>query len=301
LRERRITVDETFGAVALAELVRHRYDVVHAYTPTAALAGRLSGHRTIFTVLGHPTPEALAGRAVYRRMFVAAARAATMTVALSRASADASEELLGGNVEVLSPGVRLAQFPARPEPAYGPPRILFSAFAADRRKCVDVALAALVELLATRHDARLLLSGAGDFRWARERLGDRAETAMAATDDLGAGSLDDVPARYRDSTVTVLPSRDEAFGLALVESLASGTPVVCSDSGGMAEIVCDPMVGRVFPVGDASQLARCLDETIELAADWATAARCSAHARRWGWLEAIGPDHEQLLGAVARR
>ena len=102
---------------------------------------------------------------------------------------------------------------------------------------------------------------------------------------LGVGRLEELPARYRDADVTVLPSRGEAFGLVLVESLASGTPVVCSSSGGMAEIVDDKSVGRVFAADDVADLQRALIETIELGRDPSTAARCAAHARRWGWNE----------------
>ena len=50
---------ETFGARALPTLLRVRgFDLVHAFTPTAAIAARLAGHRTLYTVLGHPVARA---------------------------------------------------------------------------------------------------------------------------------------------------------------------------------------------------------------------------------------------------
>ena len=51
--------------------------------------------------------------------------------------------------------------------------------------------------------------------------------------------------------MTVLPSWGETFGMVLVESLASGTPVVCNDDGGMTSIVTDPAVGRIARSEDA--------------------------------------------------
>jgi glycosyltransferase involved in cell wall biosynthesis len=304
LAARGIGTEETFGMRALPGLLRRRYDVVHAYTPTAALAARAAGHRVLYTVLGHPSAGQLEGRPAYRRLFQAAVRGATVTAALSRASADATEATFGRKAEVLSPGVRLAAFPPRLAARVGEARVLFSAFSGDRRKRVDVALEALIELRRLRPDARLQLSGAGDFRWAHDALAGRlgvatAAAAIGATDDLGPGSLDAVPERYRQATVTVLPARDEAFGLALVESLASGTPVVSSDSGGMPEIAGHPAVGRVFPEGDARALAAALAEAIELAAAPATPARCAERAGLWGWLESVGPAHEALLGELA--
>src|SRR5579884_1669213 len=52
-----VTEVESFGAAVWPTLLRRRYDVVHAMTPTAALAARAAGQRTIYTVLGHPLPD----------------------------------------------------------------------------------------------------------------------------------------------------------------------------------------------------------------------------------------------------
>src|SRR5207302_7451408 len=128
------------------------------------------------------------------------------------------------------------------------------------RKGLAAALDAFAGLLTTRPDARLVLSGPGDQAAAVTRLG---PTAVEA---LGLGDLDDVGSRYRDATITVLPARHEAFGLALVESLACGTPVVCSDDGGMPEIVGPPEAGcgLVVRPDDIAALARALDDAIAL-------------------------------------
>jgi phosphatidyl-myo-inositol alpha-mannosyltransferase len=302
LEARGISRDETFALRAFPALMRRRYDIVHAMTPTAAIAARLTGHRVVFTVLGHPNATHLARHARDRRLFATALRLATVPAALSRASADACASLLGRQAVVLPPGLRTDRFPAELRARTGPARVLFSAHAGDRRKGVQHALGALGMLLERRPDARLLLSGAGDPDWAFELLGDGAAPVAAATDRLGAGRIEDVPATYRDATVTVLPSAEEAFGLALVESLASGTPAVCSDSGGMPEILDDPCVGAVVPLGDVPALAAALDRVIDLAADPATPARCAAHARRFDWLTSVGPQHEAIYrDAIGRR
>jgi glycosyltransferase involved in cell wall biosynthesis len=272
-------------------------------TPTAALAARLAGQRTVYTVIGHPTAKYLSDHPRQGQMFAAAVRTATVTAALSRASAQATSELLGKGraTEVLPPGVRIENFPVNAAARRGPPRILFSAFAGDRRKGVDLAIAALGPVLERHPDARLQLSGAGDHRWVRQTLGADGDRLMVAVDALGAGELDDVPARYRDATVTVLPSVAEAFGLALVESLASGTPAVCNDDGGMPDIVSNDAVGRVVKPGDVPALGAALVDAIALAADPETPARCAAHARRWDWVSSVGPQHVDLYQSMLDR
>src|SRR4051812_16695777 len=170
LRRFGITEVETFGAPAWLALARHRYDVVHAMTPTGAIAARLARRPTVYTVIGHPTAEQLSHRRYDAAVFGMAVRRATVAAALSRASADQVEILFGRAAEVLAPGVRTELFPPDLSPRTGSPRILFSAAAADRRKGLDVAVGAFARLLDTRPDARLQISGEGEAGWALDSL-----------------------------------------------------------------------------------------------------------------------------------
>jgi glycosyltransferase involved in cell wall biosynthesis len=123
----------------------------------------------------------------------------------------------------------------------------------------------------------------------------------AAIDVLGPGDPDDVPTRYRESTVTLLPAEHEAFGLALVESLACGTPVACTPTGGMPEIIGDEPVGMVARESTPLALAEALHGAISLSAEPSTPALCAARARYWSWKESVGPAHERLYRAISRR
>ena len=298
LARRRVSKVDTFGLVALPTLVRRRYDAVHALTPTAAIAASLARQRVVYTILGHPTTDQMSARPLNRQYMVGAIRLASRPMALSRGSAEAAGELFGLEVGVLSPGVRMDEFEPDLAPRTGAPRVLFAADAGDARKGVDLAVAALAALLGRRPDARLVLAGPGDPSWCLDQQPARVRDAV---DVVGVGTLADLPARYRASTVTLLPSRHEAFGLVLVESLACGTPVVCTPDGGMPEIVDDPLVGRVARSPSAPHLATALDEVIGLAADPEAPARCVSHARRWGWRERIGPEHVAVYRSLRRR
>lgn len=289
---------ETFGARALRPLVAGGYDVVHAFTPSGALAGWAARRPTVYSVLGHPAADQLPGHVVPRHLFAAAVRRATVAAVLSGASARALEDTTGRPGTVLPPGVRLDRFPPRLGPRPGPPRLLLSASLADRRKRAELAVTALAGVLEHHPDARLALSGEGDPGYVLAAAAALGPSVRAAVDVLGPGDPDEVPARYREATVTVLPADHEAFGLALVESLASGTPVVCAPSAGMPEIVDDPAVGRVAAAATGPALARAVLEAVALAARPDTAARCRAHAARWDWDEAVGPRHEALYEAL---
>jgi glycosyltransferase involved in cell wall biosynthesis len=61
------------------------------------------------------------------------------------------------------------------------------------------------------------------------------------------------------ATGSVLSSRDEPFGIAAVESMAVGPPVVATDVGGLAEIVEHERTGLVVPVDDPPALAAALE------------------------------------------
>lgn len=62
-----------------------------------------------------------------------------------------------------------------------------------------------------------------------------------------------LPALYARATVLAFPSRYEGFGLPLVESMASGTPVVAVDRSSVTEVLGD--AGLLVPGGDAEAFA----------------------------------------------
>ncbi len=63
-------------------------------------------------------------------------------------------------------------------------------------------------------------------------------------------------------TVFAAPSRQEGFGLAIVEAMAAGVPVVASDTGGPAEIIENGKTGLLIPVGDADALEQAIDSLL---------------------------------------
>ena len=68
----------------------------------------------------------------------------------------------------------------------------------------------------------------------------------------------DLPLALALADVYVQPSVFEAFGLPVVEAMASGLPVVASDGGALPEQVEQGVTGYVVPAGDARELAAAL-------------------------------------------
>lgn len=63
------------------------------------------------------------------------------------------------------------------------------------------------------------------------------------------------PATLAKWDIFVIPSREEAFGVAAIEAMAAGLPVVASNVGGLPEIVQDGETGWLVPPGDPQELA----------------------------------------------
>ncbi|MUL46260.1 glycosyltransferase family 4 protein [Mycobacterium sp. CBMA293] len=117
---------------------------------------------------------------------------------------------------------------------------------------------------------------------------------------LGAVPEDEVADVFRSLDICAMPTRqDEMFGMAAAEALASGTPVVCSNLGGLPEVV-SPSAGVLVQPGDAEALA---DELIALCDDRAALARLAAaapgEASKFTWT-AIADRAEKLYREVLR-
>lgn len=124
-----------------------------------------------------------------------------------------------------------------------------------------------------RRPARLLLVGDGPER------GEVA--AMVRALDLSRqvcflGAMVEFSELIRHADLFMLPSETESFGLAALEALASGVPVVASDVGGLPEVIKNGVTGRLTPVGDVDAMA---DAAVELLADEATHHRTAQAAR----------------------
>ncbi|HEY7685094.1 MAG TPA: N-acetyl-alpha-D-glucosaminyl L-malate synthase BshA [Gemmatimonadales bacterium] len=70
------------------------------------------------------------------------------------------------------------------------------------------------------------------------------------------GRVDDIADLLRGADLFLLPSETESFGLAALEAMACGVPVVASKAGGIPEVVADGETGFLAPVGDVTTMTQ---------------------------------------------
>ncbi|HOG48383.1 MAG TPA: glycosyltransferase family 1 protein [Anaerolineae bacterium] len=93
---------------------------------------------------------------------------------------------------------------------------------------------------------------------------------------------EDLPALLSAAECFVMPSLYEGFGLPVLEAMACGTPVICSDGGSLPEVAGDAAL--LFPAGDVAALAQRLARLLDDAAlQRDLAARGLAWCRRFSW------------------
>ncbi len=144
----------------------------------------------------------------------------------------------------------------------------------------DLLLAAFALVRQKVPDARLVLVGDGDLRPGLE-----AEAGARGVGDCVefTGAVASIWPYLAEADVFVLASQSEAFGMAIVEAMGAGLPVVAPAVGGIPELVVPGVTGELFPPGDhealADRLVRLLTSP-EDRAGMAAAARATADGFR---------------------
>ncbi|MEW5748716.1 MAG: glycosyltransferase family 4 protein [Candidatus Thermoplasmatota archaeon] len=133
------------------------------------------------------------------------------------------------------------------------PRVLYLSRMATR-KGIYLLLKAIPRIL-KRLDAHFLIAGSGTLQ---AELVPRSNTTF-----LGQVPMSHPPLLYAKSDVFVLPSLYENLPVCLLESMASGCAVVCSDVGGVREVVDHERTGLVIRPNDITSIETAIIRMIE--------------------------------------
>jgi N-acetyl-alpha-D-glucosaminyl L-malate synthase BshA len=101
------------------------------------------------------------------------------------------------------------------------------------------------------------------------------------------------------SDLFILPSEKESFGLAALEAMATGVPVISTDTGGLPELNIEGFSGHLSPVGDVDDMA---ENAIKILENDQTLAQYKANAKSRAYdfsIEKILPMYIDLYNRVS--
>jgi glycosyltransferase involved in cell wall biosynthesis len=244
-----------------------RFDVIHAHDWLTANAmiwikqGR--GHKCLLTI--HSTEYARCGNAFpmgrsdrIRCQERAGTYWADRVIAVSQATKDEISwmyEVPNGKTSVVYNGVSPSRFDQPTDPDadkqwynIGPqdPTILFCGRLV-WQKGPDILVEAIPAILRLHPSAQFVFVGDGDMRHGLESRVRQLGVAHAVR-FLGYRSGDDLVRLYKLADVVCMPSRNEPFGIVVLEAWSAGKPVLASQNGGPAEYVRHEVNGlKIYP------------------------------------------------------
>ncbi|MBW1786988.1 MAG: glycosyltransferase family 4 protein [Deltaproteobacteria bacterium] len=146
----------------------------------------------------------------------------------------------------------------------------------DTQKGYDLALTAFASIIDRYPRVRLVLAGDGPERPALEKQA-KELGIIHAVDFNGWVAPEMVPDLINASTIVMMPSRRESFGLVAVEAALMARPTVATRVGGLPEVVVDGETGIVVEPEDPAALA---DATVHLLTHRKTATEMGLAGRR---------------------
>src|SRR5215470_1006464 len=129
------------------------------------------------------------------------------------------------------------------------------------QKGTDLFVEAMCMLLPKYPDHTAVIIGAVDDRGFAQTLQERVRAAGLSerVRFLGELAIAELPRWYQRISIYAFTSRNEGFGLTLIEAMAAGAALVAARSGAAETVVRDGDTGVLVPTGDAAALAAALE------------------------------------------
>jgi len=155
--------------------------------------------------------------------------------------------------------IDLAEIPSGDQ-ATGDGRTVLFVGRLERVKGISLFLEAAQLVMQECPTTRFLVAGANHPTLPHAELDQmvRSYSLQDHVEQLGQVPWQELVSLYQRASVCVVPSHYESFGLAALEAMACGVPVVAARAGGLPEIIEDGMTGLLVTAGDAAALAKAI-------------------------------------------
>lgn len=244
-----------------AEFTTFKPDVAHIHLfHASALCASLPGHLRSKSLLTHHHGDqyAIQHRRLRKWLDKWATRRFPCVVAVSEHGQRYLTKCLGvppGNVTLIRNGCRTP--PSIHERPASPTLVSIGAFRPEKGQ--EYLLKATAMLRDEFPDIRLILVGDGP---SREALKEAIRTLGLSSHVHMTGHVSDILPYLAQASVAVFPSLTEQFGMAVLEALSAGIPVVASAVGGIPELIDDRHSGILVPPKDVTGLASAIGELL---------------------------------------
>ena len=236
-----------------------RPDVVHSHLYPAHLHASLAAQEVGIPAIVHTAHTIIVRPGDVLLSHTTAAR----TIAVSQAAARLLEEagVPPERIEVIYNGVGPEHFEDESEEIertraalnLGPGPTIGTVARLSREKGIDILLRAMQRVVPSFPGVTVLVTGDGPQAAELHQLAD--ELGLYETVRF-LGARTDIPVLNRLLDAFVLPSREEACPMALLEAMAAGRAAVATRVGGTPEVVTDPIEGWLVPPDDPEALAQ---------------------------------------------
>lgn len=243
-------------------LRRGAYDLVHVHSPLTPVLPLLAIEEAPCPVVGtfHSYFRRSLSYRLGRRFFQDHLDRLAASIAVSRSTTRALGRYFDADWQIVPNGVDLDMFrPNLPPPAgvrTDVPVILFLG-RFDPRNGLPLLMDAFRRVRSTTRPAQLVVVGGGPLRRRYQRLADGDPDIVFA-----GAARDGRPGYYASASIYACPTDRASFGITLLEAMACGAPVVCSDIEGFRDVVRSGDA-LLVPPNDADALADTLAAALD--------------------------------------
>lgn len=249
----------------MKKVLKSNYDVISIqYMGYLSAIFNSIASKTKYTVSIHGTDVTRKKGSFFRKIQKKIVENSDVVISNSNYLADELEKKLDcqlqSKLKVIWNGIHLENYSANNEVVVENTIVSVGRFV--YKKGFDVLINAFEKVIKVCPNAKLVIAGDGVEKAKCEDLAKKAGI-QNSVEFLGMIPNDKIADVFARGKIFVSPSRNEPFGIVVLEAMAMGVPVIVTQSGGVEEIVEDNRYGYKVPVENPEELAKKMIELLQ--------------------------------------